>query len=199
MRKLRNIQGVKIHPTAEVSNNSYIGEGTIIWNNVQIRESVKIGKNCIIGKDVYVDAGVILGDNVKVQNGVSIYKGVVVESDVFLGPHMTFTNDMRPRAFNKDWIITPTLVRQGASIGAHSTIICGTVINSYAMVGAGSVVTKDVPDHGLVYGNPARLVGFVCACGNKLDDYKNNGNLLVTCCEKCEEKRQNFTVDFDKI
>ena len=187
MGKLLIVNGVKIHDTAEVHSKSDIGEGTIIWNNVQIRESSKIGKNCIIGKDVYIDVGVTLGDNVKVQNGVSIYKGVTVESDVFLGPHIAFTNDMHPRAFNKDWVIVPTLVKRGASIGANATIICGTIINSYSMVGAGSVVTKNVPDHGLVIGNPAKLVGFVCKCGSKLKNKKNIGDLLFFSCQKCKE------------
>jgi len=115
-------------------------------------------------------------------------KFLKIENDVFLGPHMTFTNDMFPRAFNKDWIISPTLVRKGASIGAHATIVCGTIINSYAMIGAGSVVTKDVPDHALVFGNPAKLRGFVCKCGTRLDHHENIGNSIHMSCPQCNEK-----------
>lgn len=115
-------------------------------------------------EDVYIDVGVEIGNNVKIQNGVSVYRGVKVEDDVFLGPHMTFTNDLYPRAFNEDWELVPTLVKKGASIGAHATIVCSVTIGEYAMVGAGAVVTKDVPPFGLVFGNPARLKGFVCYC-----------------------------------
>ncbi|NJF25185.1 acyltransferase [Thermococcus sp. Bubb.Bath] len=158
------------HPLAVVEEGAEIGEGTRIWHFAHIRKGSKIGKNCNIGKDVYVDADVEIGNNVKIQNGVSVYHGVKVEDDVFLGPHMTFTNDMYPRAFNQDWEVVPTLVKKGASIGAHATIVCGTTIGEYAMVGAGSVVTKDVPPFGLVYGNPARLRGFVCYCGRPLKE-----------------------------
>lgn len=159
---------VFVHPTAEVSDSAVIGEGTKIWNQAQIRNDVTIGEGCIISKNVYIDEFVTIGNRVKVQNNVNIYHGVVVEDDVFLGPSMTFTNDMYPRAFNNDWKITETRVRKGASIGANSTIRCGITIGEYAMVGAGSVVTKDVPANTLVVGNPAREVGKVCICGCKL-------------------------------
>ncbi len=161
---------VFIHPTAEVSDEAVIGDGTKIWNLAQVREKSVIGKNCIISKNVYVDTQAVLGDRVKVQNNVNIYHGVEVEDDVFLGPSMTFTNDFYPRAFNDNWKITYTKVKKGASIGANATIVCGTTIGRYAMVGSGSVVTKDVPDHALVVGNPARQIGWVCECGHKLDD-----------------------------
>jgi acetyltransferase-like isoleucine patch superfamily enzyme len=141
-----------------------------------VREGARIGRNCILSKGVYVDAGVVLGDNVKVQNYVSIYHGVSIEDGVFCGPHCVFTNDKRPRAVNPDgalkaaddWTLSTTRVRTGASLGANAVIVCGVTIGVWAMVGAGSVVTRDVPDHGLVFGNPARLRGFVCCCGGRL-------------------------------
>ncbi len=166
-----------IHATAEVSDDAIIGKGTKIWNLAQVREKSVIGENCIISKNVYIDTMAVLGNNVKVQNNVNVYHGVTVEDDVFLGPSMTFTNDFYPRAFNDDWEITETRVKRGASIGANATIVCGVTIGKYAMVGSGSVVTKDVPDHALVVGNPAKQIGWVCECGFKLD---KNGN-----CEKC--------------
>jgi UDP-2-acetamido-3-amino-2,3-dideoxy-glucuronate N-acetyltransferase len=164
------------HPTADVSPLATIGDGTRIWQHCQVREGAALGTNCILSKGVYIDAGVRIGNNVKVQNGVSIYHGVTLEDGVFCGPHCVFTNDRQPRAINPDgtlknadqWTVSQTLVRMGASIGAHATIVCGVTIGRWAMVGAGAVVTRDVPDHGLVYGNPARLHGFVCPCGAKL-------------------------------
>ena len=173
------------HPLAIVEEGAEIGEGTRIWHFAHVRKGAKIGKNCNIGKDVYIDVDVEIGNNVKIQNGVSVYHGVKVEDDVFLGPHMTFTNDLYPRAFNEDWEVVPTLVKKGASIGAHATIVCGTTIGEYSMVGAGSVVTKDVPPFGLVYGNPARLKGFVCYCGRKLKEEDKIGeddeNVIFKC------------------
>jgi len=146
-----------------------IGENTKIWINSQIRENAEIGADCIISKDTYIDTGVKIGSRCKVQNGVSVYHGVFIGDDVFVGPNVAFTNDHVPRAFNKDWKITETFIRNGASIGANATIICGHTVGEYALVGAGSVVTKDVPAHGLVVGNPARLIGYVCKCGERLD------------------------------
>ncbi len=163
------MSSVFIHSTANVSDQAHIGDNTKVWINVQIRENVKIGSNCIISKDVYIDHGVKIGDRCKVQNSVSVYNGVTIEDDVFVGPNVAFTNDKIPRAFNTEWKITPTLVEKGSSIGANSTIICGIVIGSYAMIAAGSVVTKSVPKHALVMGNPGRIVGYVCECGNRLD------------------------------
>jgi Serine acetyltransferase len=158
-----------IHESAHVSPEASIGDGTKVWINSQIREKAVIGRDCIISKDTYIDTEVRIGNGVKVQNGVSIYHGVTVEDEVFIGPNAAFTNDYIPRAFNVDWKVTPTLVKRGASIGANATVICGHTIGEYALVGAGSVVTKDVPDHGLVVGNPARLMGYVCRCGERLD------------------------------
>jgi UDP-2-acetamido-3-amino-2,3-dideoxy-glucuronate N-acetyltransferase len=167
-----------IHPSAFVDKTSDIGSGTKIWINVQIRENVKIGHSCILSKDVYIDHSVKIGDRCKIQNGVSVYNGVEIEDDVFVGPHVTFTNDKIPRAFNDKWSTSSTLISKGSSIGANSTIICGISIGKYALVGAGSVVTKDVPDYALVIGNPAKIVGYVCTCGYKLD--KKNY------CDKCK-------------
>ena len=160
---------VFIHNTAEVSNSATIGKGTKIWNQAQVRNNAELGDNCIISKNVYIDEHVKIGNRVKIQNNVNVYHGVTVEDDVFLGPSMTFTNDMYPRSFNATWKITETLVKKGASIGANATIRCGITIGEYATVGAGSVVTKDVPSQALVVGNPARQIGWVCRCGFKLD------------------------------
>ena len=155
------------HPTAVVETNN-IGEGTKIWHYTHVREGAKIGKNCVVGKSVYIDTEVEIGDGVKIQNLVSVYKGVRIEDDVLVGPSVTFTNDLYPRAFSWDEDkIVPTVVKKGASIGANSTIICGVTIGGYGMIGAGSVVTKNVPPFGLVYGNPAELKSFVCYCGRK--------------------------------
>jgi UDP-2-acetamido-3-amino-2,3-dideoxy-glucuronate N-acetyltransferase len=156
---------IRIHPTAEVSNDAIIGEGTSIWHQAQVREGVSIGKNCILGKGVYIDFGVEIGDHVKIQNYVSVFHGVTLEDGVFVGPHVCFTNDLLPRAVNpdgslktdSDWVLSKTLVREGAGLGANSTIRCGVIIGRWAIVGAGSVVTRDVPDYGMVWGNPARL------------------------------------------
>ncbi|MCP4535624.1 MAG: N-acetyltransferase [Chloroflexi bacterium] len=171
---------VRIHPTADVSEQAQIGEGTSIWHQAQVREGTNLGRNCIVGKGSYIDAGVTLGDNVKVQNYVSVYHGVTLEDGVFCGPHCIFTNDKRPRAINADgslkaaddWELSPTLVKKGAAIGANAVIVCGVTVGEWAMIGSGAVVSRDVPDHGLVWGNPARLHGFVCPCGRRL---KNPG------------------------
>lgn len=161
--------GIYIHPTAEVSDKALIGEGTKIWNLAQVREEAEIGENCIISKNVYIDTKVKIGNCVKIQNNVNVYHGVEIEDDVFLGPSMTFTNDMFPRAFNGEWKITDTRVKKGASIGANSTVVCGVTIGEYAMIGAGSVVTRDVLPYALVVGNPAKQIGWVCECGARLD------------------------------
>ncbi|MBQ9787048.1 MAG: N-acetyltransferase [Lentisphaeria bacterium] len=159
---------VFIHHTAEVSDRAVVGENTRIWNNAQVREDSSIGIDCIIGKDVYVDLEVKIGDRVKIQNGVSVYRGVVLEDDVFCGPHMTFTNDLYPRASISAFELYTTTVKKGASIGAHATIVCGVEIGEYAMIGAGSVVTKNIPAFALAYGNPARIHGYVSKLGEKL-------------------------------
>jgi UDP-2-acetamido-3-amino-2,3-dideoxy-glucuronate N-acetyltransferase len=187
---------VKIHPTADVSDQAQIGNGTSIWHQAQVREGVILGENCIIGKGVYLDAKVQIGNNVKIQNYTSVYHGVVIEDGVFVGPHVCFTNDMLPRAINPDgslkseddWTISETLVRKGASLGANSTIRCGVTIGEWALVGSGSVVTRDIPKHGLVYGNPARLKGFVCFCGQKLKIKGYMEDEIITYCPNCDSQ-----------
>jgi len=150
-----------IHSTAEVSPTACIGAGSKVWNHAQVREEAQIGECCIVGKDVYIDHGVRIGNRVKIQNSVSIYHGVSIADDVFIGPHVSFTNDKFPRAKNANWVVVPTVVEKGASLGANCTIVCGVTIGEEAMVGAGSVVTRDVPARCVVVGNPARIQRFI--------------------------------------
>lgn len=163
------------HPTAVIDTGATIGEGTKVWHFSHIMPGAIIGKNCSLGQNVFVANGVRLGDNVKVQNNVSIYEGVICEDDVFLGPSMVFTNVINPRsAINRKSEYLPTLVKKGATIGANATIVCGVTIGSYAFVGAGAVVTKDVPPFALVVGNPARQVGWMSRYGERLH-FDENG------------------------
>lgn len=183
----------RIHATAEVSDRATIGEGSSIWHHSQVREGARIGENCILGKGVYVDNDVLIGNNVKIQNYVSVYHGVTLEDGVFVGPHVCFTNDMNPRAINPDgslkaaddWVLSETRIKSGAALGANSTIRCGVTIGEWAVIGAGSVVTRDVPAHGLVYGNPGRLHAFVCSCGTKLDKAEADGKGMLAACPRC--------------
>jgi acetyltransferase-like isoleucine patch superfamily enzyme len=154
-----------VHPSAMVEPGAEIGSGTYVWHQAHVRRDADVGENCVLGKNVFIDQGVRIGSGVKVQNNVSVYAGVTIEDDVFVGPSAVFTNDLRPRAFNADWKITPTLVRRGASIGANATVVCGNEIGEYAMIAAGSVVSRAVAAHQLVMGNPARPRGWVCRCG----------------------------------
>ncbi|MHA2021404.1 MAG: DapH/DapD/GlmU-related protein [Candidatus Thorarchaeota archaeon] len=191
---------VFIHPLAVVDEGAQIGEGTKVWHFAHIRSSANIGSGCIIGKDVYVDANVVIGNNVKIQNGVSVYQGVTIEDDVFCGPHMTFSNDLYPRAYGDSWEITDTLVKRGSSIGANATILCGITLGNYSMVGIGAVVTKDVPAHALVVGNPARIVGFVCKCGQPLKDEVQQQKVSITfACGKCKEEITVSMSDYKKM
>ncbi len=172
-------ENVFVHPTADIDETAVLGAGTKVWNNVQIRERAVIGKNCILGKSVYIDHTVVIGDNVKIQNGVSIYHGVTIEDDVFLGPHMTFTNDLYPRSFDPEWRVVETRVRRGASVGANVTVVCGVELGEYCMIGAGAVVTKDVPPYALVFGNPARIVGFVSFMGRRVAEVGREGGFVI--------------------
>jgi UDP-2-acetamido-3-amino-2,3-dideoxy-glucuronate N-acetyltransferase len=185
--------GYYSHDSAIVEDAS-IGEGTKIWHFAHVRSGAKIGKNCNIGKGVYIDTDAVIGDNVKIQNFVSVYKGVTIEDDVFVGPSVTFTNDKHPRAFQwSDEDLVNTLIKKGASIGANSTIVCGNTIGKYAMIGAGSVVTKDVPDHNLFIGAPAKLHGYICFCGRKLEkNVDENGKSRFFECAHCGKKVEVF-------
>jgi UDP-2-acetamido-3-amino-2,3-dideoxy-glucuronate N-acetyltransferase len=168
---------VNIHSTAEVDAGVEIGAGTRVWHGAQIRLGARIGRECIIGKNVYIDTDVILGDRCKVQNNASLYHGLMVEGGVFIGPHAIFTNDRVPRAITpngslkggEDWTVGKTLVCYGASIGAGAIIVTGITIGRWAMVGAGAVVTRDVPDFGLVVGNPAQLMCYISAGGQRCE------------------------------
>ena len=178
---------VFIHPLAVVDEGAKIGDGTRVWHFAHVRGTATIGKKCNIGKDVYIDADVVIGNNVKIQNGVSVYNGVTIEDDVFCGPHMTFTNDLFPRAFGDAFEVSETHVKKGDSIAAHATIICNTTLGEYCMIGSGAVVTRDVPAHGLVVGNPARLVGFVCKCGQPLtEEVSQSDESIIMRCSKCD-------------
>lgn len=159
-----------VHESAYVDEPCVVGVGTKIWHFSHVMKNSRIGERCNIGQNVVISPDVVIGNNVKIQNNVSVYTGCILEDDVFCGPSMVFTNVVNPRSHvsRKDEYKT-TLVRQGASLGANCTVVCGTTIGRYAFVGAGSVVTKDIPDYALVYGNPARLRGWMCACGIALE------------------------------
>jgi len=161
----------QMHPTAVIDEGAAIGKGTKIWHFSHIMPEASIGENCTIGQNVLVSPQVVLGNNVKVQNNVSIYTGVQCEDDVFLGPSCVFTNVINPRSFiSRKEEYRSTLVKKGATIGANATIICGVTIGEYAMIGAGAVVTKDVPDYALVVGNPGKQIGWVDKEGNTKKD-----------------------------
>jgi UDP-2-acetamido-3-amino-2,3-dideoxy-glucuronate N-acetyltransferase len=164
-----------IHPSADIEDGAQIGADTKIWHLCHVRKQAQVGAECVLGRGVFVDAGVQIGNRVKIQNYVSVFHGVTIEDGVFVGPHVCFTNDMWPRAVNPDmslkaaddWTLVETRIGAGAAIGANSTIVCGVTIGSWAMIGAGSVVTRDVPAYALVVGSPAHQIGFVCACGKR--------------------------------
>jgi UDP-2-acetamido-3-amino-2,3-dideoxy-glucuronate N-acetyltransferase len=180
--------GYFAHPTAEISPKAKVGKGTRIWNQTGVREEAEIGQDCNIGRNIYIDVGVKIGNRVKVENGVSIYRGVTIEDGVFLAPNVTFTNDMFPRGFSDKWEAVPTLVGRGATVGANATVVCGVVIGEYAYVGAGAVVTRDVPPHGLAFGNPARLHGFVCQCARPLKEIvEERKPTVVLRCSHCQQ------------
>jgi UDP-2-acetamido-3-amino-2,3-dideoxy-glucuronate N-acetyltransferase len=168
----------RIHPTADLEADVVVGAGTGIWHRAQIRTGARIGAQCVIGRDAFIDEGVSLGDRVKVQNLALVYHGVTVEDGVFIGPNAILTNDRYPRAITAtgelaradDWVVSEIRLRHGCSVGAGAVVVAGTDVGRFATVGAGSVVTRDVPDHALVAGSPARRIGWVCACGRRLTD-----------------------------
>jgi UDP-2-acetamido-3-amino-2,3-dideoxy-glucuronate N-acetyltransferase len=183
-----------IHPSADVSADAVIGERTKIWNRAQVREGAVIGDDCIVGKDAYIDFGVHVGDRTKIQNGALVYHGVTVERGVFIGPGAILTNDRFPRSITPDgelagaddWTVSTITLRYGCSVGAGAIVVAGNDIGRFATVGAGAVVTRSVPDHALVAGNPARRLGWVCACGQRLADangaqFAPDGEGAATC------------------
>ena len=181
------------HETAVIDEGCEIGEGTKIWHFSHIMPNCKIGKNCNIGQNVVVSPEVILGNNVKVQNNVSIYTGVICEDDVFLGPSMVFTNVINPRsAVNRRNQYAKTTVKKGASIGANATIVCGHDIGEYAFIGAGAVVTKDVPAYALVVGNPARHIGWMSEYGHRLE-FDENGTAV------CPESGEKYILENNTV
>ncbi len=172
-----------IHNTAVVDEPTEIGRGTKIWHFTHIMSGARIGENCIIGQNVFIGSGAVLGNNIKIQNNVSIFDGVILEDDVFCGPSMVFTNVFNPRSFiSRKKEFRKTLVRKGATIGANVTIVCGNTIGQYAFIGAGSVVTKDIPDYALVYGNPGKPKGWVCQCAEEIRF--RSGNAVCRACGK---------------
>ena len=162
---LMSAQPYFVHPTAIVEEGASIGADSKIWHHGHVRTGAVIGDGCVLGKNVFVDDGAKVGNRCKIQNNVSVYHGVTIGDDVFVGPSATFTNDLVPRAFNTEWVITATHVANGASIGANATIVCGTELGEYSMVAAGATVTKSVAAHQLVAGTPARHLAWVCRCG----------------------------------
>lgn len=184
-----------IHPTADVSSSTDIGENTKIWHNAQTRENVKIGSNCIISKGVYIDKDTKIGNNVKIQNYASLFDFTIIEDGVFIGPYVCITNDKLPRAITPngklktedDWEVNKTIIKKGSSLGAGSIILPGLTIGEYALVGAGSLVTKDVLAHSLMYGSPAELQGFVCKCGKLLTKDKDKRKPKILICDDCQK------------
>lgn len=186
---MNNISSPQIHHSAVVDDRCQIGPGTRVWHFSHLMSDSRIGANCNLGQNVVISPGVVLGDNVKVQNNVSVYTGVVCEDDVFLGPSCVFTNVLNPRSAiaRRDQYLT-TLVKQGATIGANATILCGNTIGRYAFVAAGTVVTEDVPDYALVAGNPSRQIGWMSEYGHRLE-FDENGHAV------CPESGQEYLLE----
>jgi UDP-2-acetamido-3-amino-2,3-dideoxy-glucuronate N-acetyltransferase len=188
-----------VHESSYVEDGAEIGSGTKIWHFCHVMPRAYIGQRCNIGQNVFIASDVTVGDNVKIQNNVSLYNGVILEDDVFLGPSMAFTNVTNPRShvIRKDEYLT-TLVRRGASIGANATIVCGVTLGRYSFVGAGSVLTHDVPDFALVYGNPARLQGWMCQCGIRLK-FAQDGDHEKATCEHCGDQYTKYGLVVQRI
>lgn len=186
-----------VHESSYVDEGSFIGEGTKIWHFCHIMKGARIGKNCNIGQNVVISPGVVLEDRVKVQNNVSVYTGVYCEEGVFLGPSCVFTNVHKPRALieKKDQYLE-TRLKKGATVGANATVICGNTLGKFCLVGAGSVVTKDVKDYEIVVGNPAEFIGYACECGEKL--VKNNDVYLCPVCGRKYKKEDSNLKEIEK-
>jgi acetyltransferase-like isoleucine patch superfamily enzyme len=178
----------RIHPTADLEADVEVGAHTSIWHRAQVRTGARIGSECIVGRDAFIDEGVVLGNRVKIQNLALVYHGVTVEDGVFIGPNAILTNDRYPRAITAsgelaradDWVVSPISLRTGCSIGAGAVVVAGTEVGRFATVGAGAVVTRDVPPHALVAGSPARRIGWVCACGGRLADPASGASAPAT-------------------
>ena len=177
-----DLTAARVHPSSVVDAGATIGAGTRIWHFCHISAGATLGENCVVGQGVYIGDGVQIGSGVKIQNNVSVYSGVTLEDEVFLGPSMVFTNVVNPRSHvsRKDEF-QPTLVQRGATIGANATIICGVTLGRYAFVGAGALVSRDVPDFALVYGSPAVLRGWMCRCGERLPLSTGSGQEQASC------------------
>lgn len=166
----------RVHPSADLEPEVTVGPRTSIWHRAQVRTGARIGAECIVGRDAFIDEGVVIGDRVKIQNAALVYHGVTVEDGVFIGPNAILTNDRLPRAITAtgdlaradDWTVSPIVLRTGCSIGAGAVVVAGIDVGRFATVGAGAVVTRTVPDYALVVGNPARRLGWMCACGSRL-------------------------------
>ena len=184
-----------IHPTAVIDEPCQIGDEVHIWHFCHLMQGCRIGNRCNLGQNVFVASNVVLGENVKVQNNVSLYEGVVCEDDVFLGPSMVFTNVLNPRAaVSRKSEYRQTIVRQGATIGANATVVCGNAIGRYALIGAGAVVTKPVPDFALMVGNPAHQIGWVSACGCTLT-FDAEGMAVCPECGRRYQLKENAVVE----
>jgi UDP-2-acetamido-3-amino-2,3-dideoxy-glucuronate N-acetyltransferase len=175
-----------VHESSFVDQPCRIGQGTKIWHFCHIMKDSVIGEGCNIGQNVVISSGCVIGNNVKIQNNVSVYTGVILEDDVFCGPSMVFTNVINPRSHvPRKNEFKETLVKRGATIGANATILCGVILGQYCFVGAGSVVTRDVPDYAIIYGSPAHLRGWMCSCGLKLVGMGLTESTDGTMCQSC--------------
>jgi len=176
-----------VHESAYVEEGAIVGEGTKVWHFSHVMSGAQIGNNCLLGQSVFIDKRAKIGNNVKIMNNVSVYDLVTIEDNVFCGPSMVFTNVKNPRAEIQRRLseYLPTVVKRGATIGANATVVCGNTIGRYAFIGAGSVVTKDIPDYAVAYGNPARVDGWMCECGEELNF---TPEYAIATCVKCNKK-----------
>lgn len=194
MSEINNIDGVRVHESTYIDNPVTIGKGTSIWHFCHISKEVKIGEKCVFGQNVFVANNVKIGNRVKVQNNVAIYTGCVLEDEVFLGPSCVLTNVTNPRSqVNRHSLYEPTLFRRGCTVGANATIVCGITLGRYAFIGAGTVVTKDVPDYALILGNPGKQKGWMSRHGHLLKDTDENGVMT------CPESGFKYQLEGDKL